>query len=273
MPEGPEVRRVALTLASEIVGKKLGCFWYSLKALRREINCAQLKKLENAEVCGVSSHGKILFIHGKKEPIVIAQLGMTGQLLVTKTDEPEALHTHIRWPLLGCNKEIRYVDPRRFGIFDACDEKGQKAILKKLGPDPFSMTKKDRCSVIQAMKRKTRVIKEVLLDQSIIAGVGNIYASETLFFSKISPERRACDIHDAEYDRLMNALIDVLQRAYMNGGTTFSNYVDGTGQKGENFKFLQVFKREGAPCNVCREKISRIKQGGRSTFYCENCQK
>lgn len=273
MPEGPEVRTVARTIASEIVGKKLGCFWYSNQQLRREINSDALRLLENTEVDKVSCYGKVLFIHSKNEPIVMAQLGMTGQLVVTNTDQPLPLHTHIRWPLFGMRKEIRYIDPRRFGVFDVCDENKRQAILNKLGPDPFIMEKKDHLPLIKNMKRSTRVIKEVLLDQSVIAGVGNIYASEALFLSKIDPIKRACDVSDVEYKKLIAAVIDVLQRAYENCGTTFSNYVDGSGKKGDNLQFLHVFQREGEPCKVCSIKISRIKQGGRSTFYCENCQK
>lgn len=117
-----------------------------------------------------------------------------------------------------------------------------------------------------------RAIKERLLDQSVIAGVGNIYASEALFTANIHPERPASAILDHEYKKLLLAIIDTLHRAYENQGTTFSNYVDGSGKKGNNQVFLQVFQREALPCSCCHTAIKRIKQGGRSTFFCPHCQ-
>ena len=116
------------------------------------------------------------------------------------------------------------------------------------------------------------MIKDVLLDQAIIAGVGNIYASEALFLAHIHPEKLACDITEHAFERLIASIIEVLTRAYDNSGTTFSNYVDGDGQKGNNVKFLKVFQRENMPCLKCSSTIKRIKQSGRSTFYCDKCQ-
>lgn len=273
MPEGPEVKTVARTLANEIVGKELGSLWHSHYRLRQEVNYQALKRCENLSVDGVSCYGKVIFINANKQIAIVAQLGMTGQLKVEPVDAPLMKHTHIRWPLKNTNKELRYVDPRRFGLFAACDEKTKSAIMEKLGPDPFNMKPDDHRLLIKSMHKSSRNIKEVLLDQTIIAGIGNIYASEALFLAKISPTRRALDVNQQEYERLIPAIIEVLDLAYKNGGTTFSNYVDGTGQKGKNLQFLQVFQRAGQPCLVCGELILRIKQAGRSTFYCPQCQR
>lgn len=117
-----------------------------------------------------------------------------------------------------------------------------------------------------------RSIKERLLDQSVIVGVGNIYASEALFKAGIHPERPAASLLDRECEQLLFAVIDTLKKAYKNAGTTFSNYVDGSGKKGKNQDFLQVFQRDGLPCSRCKTPIERCKQGGRSTFFCARCQ-
>lgn len=273
MPEGPEVKTVAKTLAAELVGKELGALWHSDFRLRREIDFSRFKQFENKKIDAVSCYGKVIFIDVDYKPALMAQLGMTGQLTVARVREPLKNHTHIRWPLKNTDKEIRFVDPRRFGLVDICDEQQKQHVIDKLGPDPFSLPKTDFSLLIKKMMRSQRCIKEVLLDQSVICGVGNIYASEALFLSRIHPEKRAHEISQTDYVNLLNAVIDVLNQAFKNAGTTFSNYVDGDGNQGKNFAFLKVFRRENQPCGVCKTPILRIKQGGRSTFFCQHCQR
>lgn len=273
MPEGPEVKTVARTLGEHLVGKKLGLLWHSPFRLRKDADYERLKKLENSIVNDVSCYGKVLFISANEKTAMMAQLGMTGQLKVETTKSPVAKHTHIRWPLKNTELELRYVDPRRFGLIDACDEKSKQHIINRLGPDPFSMSAEDYPALIEQMKKSSRAIKEILLDQSIVVGVGNIYASEALYRAAIHPERLGSHIGIDEYNRLIDAIIAILALAYKNCGTTFSNYVDGSGKRGKNLQFLKVFQRESEPCFQCQTAIVRIKQGGRSSFYCEICQK
>lgn len=273
MPEGPEVKTVARTLANEVIGKKLGKLWHSPFRLRQTVDYAKFESLYDKCIDGVFSYGKMLFVDVDKKPAFMAQLGMTGQLIVSPIDAPVAAHTHVRWPFKHSDCELRYVDPRRFGLFDVCDQARKQACIEKLGPDPFFMTDQDISPLILVMKRSQRAIKEILLDQTVIAGVGNIYASESLFLANIHPERRGIEISDNEYRRLISAVIQVLHIAYENSGTTFSNYVDGSGQKGKNQQFLKVFQRPGEPCFHCSSLIMRIKQGGRASFYCPLCQK
>lgn len=272
MPEGPEVKTVATTLHKNLAGKELGSLWHSPARLRKPTDYKALKRLENQRIDAVSCYGKVLFISVNHQTALVAQLGMTGQLKVEESDAPLAKHTHVRWLLKETNQEIRYVDPRRFGLIDACDEELKKAIIARLGPDPFSMTTKDHEKLKQAMKKSTRAIKEVLLDQTVIAGVGNIYASESLFLAGIDPMKQACSISAQAYEKLIFSIIEVLERAFKNNGTTFSNYVDGSGKKGDNLEYVNVFQREGLDCRACSSSIVRIKQGGRSTFYCPKCQ-
>ncbi len=272
MPEGPEVKTVARTLAHALVGQELGSLWHSAYSLRRPVDYALVKQFENHVVDDVSCYGKLLFINTKKKPALMAQLGMTGQLVVVPESSPIAPHTHIRWKLKNSRQELRYVDPRRFGVFDICDEANKQKLIERLGPDPFAITPKQKIELARAMQKSTRAIKEIILDQSVVVGVGNIYASEALYLARIHPLRRGCDIAINKLESLIEAIIDVLNLAYANSGTTFSNYVDGSGKKGDNLAYLKVFQKNGRCCEACNGTIERIKQGGRSTFYCPNCQ-
>lgn len=273
MPEGPEVKTVARTLADALVGQTLGELWHSPHRLRKEPDYKGLAQLKHKTVSEVVSYGKVLFITADKKPALLAQLGMTGQLMVTDSHAPVAPHTHVRWSLAHCEKELRYVDPRRFGLIDICDEATKKAVLKRLGPDPFSLKKSDYDPLIAAIKKSHRAIKEVLLDQAVIAGVGNIYAAEALFLARINPTMSAASISNPALSRLIDAIIEVMELGYKNCGTSFSNYVDGSGNKGNNINFVKVFQKQGQPCPACKTPITRIKQGGRSTFFCPTCQK
>jgi formamidopyrimidine-DNA glycosylase len=272
MPEGPEVRTVARTLSEELKGRRLGGLWQSGLKLRLPVDFAALKGHENRVLEEVASYGKMLFITSEQKTILLVQLGMTGQLVVCPDDAPVKPHTHIRWKLDN-QKELRYIDPRRFGLFASCSDAERERLVKRLGPDPFSMTNGCETSLIASIKKSARPIKDVLLDQAVIAGVGNIYASEALFSANVHPARRACDVSESELRALIGHVERILKVAYENRGTTFSNYVDGAGEKGNNQNFLKVFQRCGQPCPTCSSLIERIKQGGRSTFFCAKCQK
>lgn len=273
MPEGPEVRTVAKTLAKEIIGQRLGTLWHSEHKLRREIDYAPLHALEDQIIDNVEAYGKILFINVDKKPAILAQLGMTGQLTITNVDDSVLPHTHIRWRLQSSDRELRYVDQRRFGLIDHCDDRKKSTILGKLGPDPFILDRASFANLIDTMKKSTRSVKDVLLDQSVIVGVGNIYAAEALFLAGIDPRRQAFAIEDDQYHLLLDAIILVLKRAFKNSGTTFSNYLDGRGKKGQNQHHLLVFQREGENCVNCKTTIMRVKQSGRSSFFCPSCQR
>ena len=152
---------------------------------------------------------------------------------------------------------------------DLCNAENKKAIINRLGPDPFNMGEQDRPRLIETMKRSTRPIKEILLDQSIIVGVGNIYASEALFLAGIDPQRRGTVILETEYKKLINAIIEVLELAYKNCGTSRTTWMEQA-KKGDNLQFLKVFQRVGKACFQCKTLILRIKQSGRfNVFFAE----
>lgn len=273
MPEGPEVKTICQNLHESLHDKTLGALWHSDFCLRKPFKTLDLKLRENKKIDKVSSYGKVIFIYSQNKPILMVQLGMTGQLKVQSKEMPIMPHTHVRWELKKSPNELRYVDQRRFGLFDICDEDIKDKIIKNLGQDIFDIKNEQIKSLILNMKKSSRAIKDVLLDQKIICGVGNIYASESLFLAKINPKKRASEIDEKKYHELIDAIIATLNLALKNGGTTFSDYVDGHGQKGQNQKNLKVFQRENEPCFSCGHMILRIKLCGRSTFYCERCQK
>lgn len=132
MPEGPEVKTVARTLAQSLVGRTLDTFWHSSFSLRIKVDYQQFERLCGHSVDDVYSYGKVIFIGVNKKPALIAQLGMTGQLVVVKKTTPVLPHTHLRWSLLGQEDELRYVDQRRFGLINVCDEAQERLVLKKL---------------------------------------------------------------------------------------------------------------------------------------------
>ncbi len=271
MPEGPEVKTVAITLSKELTGISFGKLWRSDYQLRAPVSIDALARLEGAIIDAIECHGKMMFAVSEGKTILLFQLGMTGQLIVSDKDAPKKPHTHLCWQLSN-GKELRYIDPRRFGLVAPCDDEHRKTLTKKLGPDPFTMNDAIVPIVTASIQSSSRAIKEVILDQSMIAGVGNIYASEALFLAKIHPEIKASSLSKKEIAKLIDAIVHILKEAYKNAGTTFSNYVDGMGNKGNNQAFLKVFKREGKPCVECQSLIQRIKQSGRSTFFCGTCQ-
>jgi formamidopyrimidine-DNA glycosylase len=197
----------------------------------------------------------------------IVHLGMTGRLLVTAADSPVAAHTHARLSLAS-GRELRFVDPRRFGRLEF-RKLATAAMFEAPGLEPLNISANEFAALFKA---RHLPIKSALLNQSLLAGVGNIYADESLFRAGIRPRRRTDRITVVEYDRLSHALRKVLRQAIRLGGSSVSDYVGADGERG----FFQVehcvYQRTGEPCRRCGTPIRRILLGGRGTHYCPNCQ-
>jgi formamidopyrimidine-DNA glycosylase len=203
----------------------------------------------------------------------MVRLGMSGKLLVADKSDAREKHTHVVVPLGDGARELRYVDPRRFGEVVPFKKRAQLDEEKaRLGPDPLSFADDDIAWAVGKLKATKRSLKDAVLDQRLFAGVGNIYACEALYLAKLSPELRGVDVSKPRLTKLVHELANVLTSAVAHRGTTFSDFVDGQGGYGENQSYLHVFQREGEPCGVCGKKIERIVQGGRSTFLCRRCQ-
>jgi formamidopyrimidine-DNA glycosylase len=218
---------------------------------------------------------------------VFVRLGMTGRLLLEPARATPALHTHVRVPVSRARGapgapgarasdddiELRFVDPRRFGeVVPFASAAARDAELSRLGPDGLALTEADRAVVAAALQRTQRSVKDALLDQGVVAGVGNIYAAEACFVARLSPLRAGASLDDDEATRLVRAVESVLAQGVQNRGTSFSDYVDGDGRTGDNAAALWVFQREGEACRACGGVVERIVQGARSTFLCPRCQ-
>lgn len=198
----------------------------------------------------------------------IVHLGMTGRLLVTTPDAPVAKHTHVRLTMAS-GRELRFVDPRRFGRLEFRDlEKGKE--FAAAGAEPLDI---ERASFAELFRGRKLAIKAALLNQTLMSGVGNIYADESLFRAGIRPRRRAGGLTRAELERLRLAVREILEHAIRLGGSSVSDYVDAEGAAG----FFQlehcVYQRTGEPCRQCGKPIKRVVVAGRSTHYCAICQR
>lgn len=201
-------------------------------------------------------------------------LRMTGQLLWLSQDSPLHKHTRIRL-FFPDNQELRFVDTRTFGKVWYCPPKTELTSvitgLSKLGPEPFA----DDFSLeyfSQKLRNRRRQIKTLLLDQAIVAGIGNIYADEALFISGILPHTVASDLKPQQIKKLHQGIIDVLQTSIDKGGTTFSDFLNLLGVSGNYGDAALVYGRQNQPCKVCQTPIKKIKLAGRSAHYCPQCQ-
>lgn len=202
-------------------------------------------------------------------------LRMTGQLLWLHRDDPLQKHTRVRL-FLGESRELRFVDQRTFGQmwWVPPHEQPETIILglKNLGPDPFSPLFSVEYLAKQLQSRR-RPIKNAILDQEVVAGLGNIYADEALFLSKIPPGMLCTQLSRAQIERLHAAILQVLQAGIAAGGTTFSNFLNVQGVNGNYGGVAWVYRRGGEPCRVCGRAIERIKLAGRSAHFCPQCQR
>ena len=219
-------------------------------------------------VCALGSAGDKDVLDSKPEAQWIVHLGMTGRLLVTIPDGPVAAHTHARLTMAS-GRELRFVDPRRFGRLEFRDLR-RGAGFNAPGDEPLKIGAEQFARLFHGRKL---AIKAALLNQSLLAGVGNIYADESLFRAGIRPRRRAGSLTRAELERLRLALREVLEHAIRLGGSSVSDYVDAEGVRG----FFQlehcVYLRTGLACRICQTPIRRILVAGRGTHYCPQCQK
>jgi formamidopyrimidine-DNA glycosylase len=273
MPELPEVETVRRTLAPAI-GARIAAVWDSGKPLhmKRRPPRKKLQALVGAKITGVRRHGKYLLVDTDRPQSLLVHLGMTGRLCLHGKREPRALHTHLVLDL--GTRELRFVDPRRFGLLDVFEREQERAhpALAVLGPDALVHGVDPEALLAVARRRRRSTLKAFILDQSVIAGVGNIYASEALRRAQLRPTTRTRRLTSASAKRLAAAIHEVIANALENGGTTLSDFVAADGAAGENAEFLWVYDRAGQPCPRCKGKIRRSVLQGRATYFCPTCQ-
>lgn len=273
MPELPEVETIKNTLVDCVVGRVIISVELNYPALLKNAPVDDFTKtLEGKRIVSVTRRGKyLLFQLGEKTGLIL-HLRMTGQLRYNRPQEPFLKHTHFVWHLDN-HMQLRYVDVRKFGtIFIGSFIEAQKtAGLERLGPEPLSP-----CFslpyFVKALSSSKRTIKSLLLDQTKVVGLGNIYVDESLFRAGIHPQSPAAELPD-EQVRILHATIrQVLQAGIDRRGTSMNDYVDGLGRQG-TFQFeLSVYGREKEQCRLCHTIIVREVIAGRSTHICTHCQ-
>jgi formamidopyrimidine-DNA glycosylase len=280
MPELPEVETIARGVDARVRGDRIVEAWFgSHREPFKNSAARQAKGLVERRIESVHRIGKHIVVElgaqgeqldktgGRIPAQWIVHLGMTGRLLVTTPDAPVAKHTHARLTLES-GRELRFVDPRRFGRLEFRDlAKGNE--FGGPGAEPLTIGGEEFAKLFRGRKL---AIKAALLNQTLLAGVGNIYADESLFRAGIRPRRRAGKLTRLELERLRKALKDVLEHAIRLGGSSVSDYVDADGAKGFFQLEHNVYQRTGDPCRNCGSEIKRIVVAGRSTHYCAHCQ-
>jgi formamidopyrimidine-DNA glycosylase len=275
LPELPEVEQVVRALAANIVGRRILAAELKLKRIAPGISAAAFnRKLQNATVAGVSRRGKFILIQLDSAQVLMTHLRMTGKFVASNEGETLPPYAHVVFHL-DDDRRLIFCDMRQFGRMRivAGNKLAQARELSALAPEPFSeqFTVEYLAAIL---KRSQRSLKQLLLDQTKVLGLGNIYASEALFMAGISPFKAANSLSRARTLRLYEAIRNVLQEAIDAGSTLRINLGDGDGVYFETpERFWRVYEREGEPCVNCGTKIRRAVQGGRSTYYCPNCQK
>lgn len=282
MPELPEVETIRRGLKDFILNKKIAKIEvFCDKSFQGEPNL-----VENHTITSIRRFGKALILDLDNNYSLMVHLRMTGQLIYDgkKTERYAAGHPSDNFTANLPNKQTRVLlkftdgtlyfnDQRKFGFFKIIEtsEVENDTFIKKLAKEPWAMTADELYEKLQ--KHKNSCIKATILDQSIICGLGNIYADESLFMASIHPERRCGTITREETAKLLQAACDVMTKSIESGGSTMATYVKADGTKGDYLeKFAQVFHREGQPCLKCQTKIVKTKVAGRGTHICPHCQ-
>ena len=290
MPELPEVEITRRKIASSLLGRVIAAVHTTAESYFFLTPPAELKRrLKGRSVTALTRHGKYLVAELDDGSRILLHLGMTGQLFVQGSSSPRLLsstaraslkpaeqavfkpdaHTHLRIAFADGGPEVWFRDVRKFGKVKWLAKGESDQRLDKLGPDALDVTGE---TLWQASRKKTVAAKNLVMDQAVIAGVGNIYADEALFRSGVRPTRKAGKLARAECEALAANIRKVLQRSIETGGSSISDWINPDGQDGGYQDERMVYARAGQPCKVCGTPIKRITVGQRGTHYCPKCQ-
>ncbi|MGA9564619.1 MAG: bifunctional DNA-formamidopyrimidine glycosylase/DNA-(apurinic or apyrimidinic site) lyase [Candidatus Korobacteraceae bacterium] len=281
MPELPEVETIARGLHQRVAGDTIQSIWLGQKPEPLKSSAEEIARVvEHARILRVRRVGKHIVFdleqtgrrrgRSPRRGQWVVHLGMTGRMQVTTPEVEIAKHTHAI-ATLASGRELRFVDPRRFGRLAVVSNASQtSAGFEASGDEPLD-SQAER--FIELFRGRKTPIKSALLNQKLLSGVGNIYADESLFRAGIRPRRRAATLTREQLRKLHASLQEVLQEAISLGGSSVSDYVDADGKEGFFQLQHRVYGREGQPCLVCGTPIKRVVISGRSSHYCSHCQK
>ncbi|MFX4261348.1 bifunctional DNA-formamidopyrimidine glycosylase/DNA-(apurinic or apyrimidinic site) lyase [Pelotomaculum propionicicum] len=274
MPELPEVETVNRTLQPKLTGLKFTDVQVLLPKIVRTPEPGEfIKIIRNKKILDVSRRGKYLLISLSGGYTLAVHLRMTGRLVYSPDNLPPTKHTHVVFHLDNGHR-LTFADMRQFGGLWLVPTSALKDLsgFKDLGIEPLG-EQFTRDFLKKELRRRRARIKPLLLDQTFIAGLGNIYTDEALHRAGVDPERLATTLTSRETTKLHHAVKDVLMEGIEHRGTTFRDFLDGDGRAGGYQERLRVYNREGKPCPRCGQAIKRKKVGGRSSYYCPSCQK
>ena len=274
MPELPEVEVLRRSLEPHLVGDRIEKVEVRHAGLREPVKPAELaRRTVGREVLGLRRRSKYLLIDLAGEKTLVVHLGMSGRLTLVPGETPLEPHEHVAFRLRS-GRRLRLRDPRRFGLVFAVPTAGMERDphFADLGVEPLEPGFGGEV-LARAAAGKHGPVKNFLMDSHVVVGIGNIYATETLFRSGVHPLRSVGRISAARWDRIAATAVEVLSQAIVQGGTTLNDFADGEGNSGYFQVSLNVYGREGEPCLTCGRPVRRIVQAGRSTFYCPACQR
>ncbi len=269
MPELPEVETTRLGLTPHVLGKTVRAVVVRHPRLRWPVPRQLARELPGQTVRALRRRGKYLLFELDRGTL-IAHLGMSGSLRVTEAREPPGKFDHVDI-VLADGACLRLRDPRRFGAILWTHDPARHPLLAHIGPEPLGGDFTD-AYLFGRTRGRARAVRDLLLDGGIVAGIGNIYANESLFAAGVRPTRAAGRLTRADCTRLVRALRTTLRRAIRAGGTTLRDFRGGNDEPGYFQQRLRVYGRAGMPCRVCRTSVRAVRLGQRSAFFCPNCQ-
>lgn len=271
MPELPEVETTRRGIAPHIEGQSVRDVVVRQPRLRWPVPARLKSELREQKIDAVRRRGKYLLLESAAGTVLV-HLGMSGSLHVVSANSPAEKHDHVDF-VFANGRCLRLRDPRRFGaVLWTTRPAAQHKLLQSLGPEPLHETF-DADYLFAASRARRVSVKAFIMDSKVVVGVGNIYASESLFMAGIHPKTAAGRISKARYERLVEAIKQVLAAAIKQGGTTLRDFTDSDGKPGYFQQQLQVYGRSGEACPRCGSRIRSLQLGQRNTFYCPQCQR
>ena len=276
MPELPEVEVVRKGLALHLTGRTITHIRSDGKSLRRPVPLALMEHhLPGARITGVKRRAKFLLVELESRAVLIIHLGMTGKLGLFSRNKPDMKHDHVAL-LLENGLELRFNDVRRFGsmalLLPEEISTMEETFFKRTGPEPFdALFNADYLR--EKASGRSQPVKIFIMDSSVVAGIGNIYANESLFASGIRPGRSIGSISRKKWQNLIDEIRAVLTKAIGCGGSTISDFIGASGERGYFQVNFAVYGKEGQDCPHCSRSIRQVRLGGRSSFFCSHCQR